>query len=60
MVQQALAQLSGDCQDILDRFFSRDQTYATIGDQLGIPPGTIASRISRCLGKMKDLLKGGR
>jgi RNA polymerase sigma factor (sigma-70 family) len=60
MVQQALTQLSGDCQDILDRFFSRDQTYATIGDQLGIPPGTIASRISRCLGKMKDLLKGGR
>jgi RNA polymerase sigma factor (sigma-70 family) len=60
VVHQALGQLSGDCQEILDRFFSQDQTYATIGDQLGIPPGTIASRISRCLAKMKDLLSEGR
>lgn len=55
-VHQAMDNLSGDCRDILDRFFCRDQTYAVIGSDLGIPPGTIASRISRCLGKLRDLL----
>jgi DNA-directed RNA polymerase specialized sigma24 family protein len=41
---------------MLDRFFTRDQSYARIGAELGIPSGTIASRISRCLGQMRLLL----
>jgi RNA polymerase sigma-70 factor (ECF subfamily) len=55
-VREALAGLSDTCQDILDRFFARDQSYKTIGDELEIPPGTIASRIARCLGRLKDAL----
>jgi RNA polymerase sigma factor (sigma-70 family) len=55
-VQEALESMSEPCRDILDRFFRRDESYAVIGTALGLPSGTIASRISRCLGKLRDLL----
>jgi RNA polymerase sigma factor (sigma-70 family) len=58
-VHEALGRLSGDCREVLDRFFARDESYRTIGDALEIPPGTIASRISRCLEKLRTEL-GGR
>jgi RNA polymerase sigma factor (sigma-70 family) len=53
-VREALGGLSEECQEVLDRFFCRDESYRTIGDALGIPSGTIASRISRCLGKLRE------
>jgi RNA polymerase sigma factor (sigma-70 family) len=46
------------CREILDRFFARDESYRVIGDALGLPAGTIASRISRCLAKLKAELEG--
>jgi DNA-directed RNA polymerase specialized sigma24 family protein len=46
------------CAEILDRFFARDESYRTIGEALGLPPGTIASRISRCLTKLRRKLEG--
>ena len=55
-VRHALTTLPDYCQDMLDRFFARDQTYEVIGVELSIPPGTIASRISRCLGKLRTAL----
>ena len=58
VVREALARLSGDCREILDRFFARDESYRTIGEALGIPGGTIASRISRCLQRLRDELTG--
>jgi RNA polymerase sigma-70 factor (ECF subfamily) len=57
-VREALATLSGACQEILDRFFARDQSYKTISDELDIPSGTIASRIARCLGRLRETLEG--
>jgi RNA polymerase sigma factor (sigma-70 family) len=57
-VRDAMARLSADCQEIIDRFFARDESYRTIGDALDIPPGTIASRISRCLAKLREDLAG--
>jgi RNA polymerase sigma factor (sigma-70 family) len=51
-VREALATLPEACQDILDRFFARDESYRTISEALGLPAGTIASRISRCLGRL--------
>jgi RNA polymerase sigma-70 factor (ECF subfamily) len=57
-VHEALALLPDHCQEILDRFFARDESYRTIGDALDIPAGTIASRISRCLVKLRDSLEG--
>ena len=53
-VREALAELSEECQEVLDRFFCRDESYRTIGEALGIASGTIASRISRCLGKLRE------
>jgi RNA polymerase sigma-70 factor (ECF subfamily) len=56
-VREALGTLSENCQDILDRFFARDQSYKTIADELDIPSGTIASRIARCLGRLRTALE---
>jgi DNA-directed RNA polymerase specialized sigma24 family protein len=52
-----MAELPENCREILDRFFARDESYRTIGDALGLPAGTIASRISRCLEKLKTLME---
>ena len=57
-VQEAMRELPEPCRDVLDRFFSRDESYRTIGEALDLPPGTIASRISRCLRKLRELLEG--
>jgi RNA polymerase sigma-70 factor (ECF subfamily) len=56
-VREALGGLSENCQDILDRFFARDQSYRTIAEELEIPSGTIASRIARCLARLKDAME---
>jgi len=53
-VREALEQLSQPCQEVLDRFFTRDESYRTIGEALAIPSGTIASRISRCLAQLRE------
>lgn len=52
-VHQALRTLGDACNEILDRFFTRDESYRAIGEELGLPAGTIASRISRCLEKLR-------
>ena len=57
-VHEALAALPEHCREILDRFFARDESYRAIGDALDLPPGTIASRISRCLSKLREALEG--
>jgi RNA polymerase sigma factor (sigma-70 family) len=57
-VREALLTLSDACQEILDRFFARDESYRTISQELDIPSGTIASRIARCLTKLRGELEG--
>jgi RNA polymerase sigma factor (sigma-70 family) len=57
-VHEALADLPEHCQEILDRFFARDESYEAIGEALDIPSGTIASRISRCLAKLREKFEG--
>jgi RNA polymerase sigma factor (sigma-70 family) len=57
-VRAALDKVGDPCREILDRFFCRDESYRTIGDMLEIPSGTIASRISRCLEKVRSELDG--
>jgi RNA polymerase sigma factor (sigma-70 family) len=56
-VHEAMAALPENCREILDRFFAQDESYRTIGEALDLPSGTIASRISRCLDKLKALLE---
>ena len=56
-VREGLARIGEPCSDMLDRFFARDQSYRTIGEELDLPAGTIASRISRCLEKLKGAME---
>jgi RNA polymerase sigma factor (sigma-70 family) len=57
-VRACLDAVGDPCREILDRFFCRDESYKVIGDALELPAGTIASRISRCLAKVKLELEG--
>jgi RNA polymerase sigma factor (sigma-70 family) len=57
-VRASLDAVGEACREILDRFFCRDESYKAIGEALGLPSGTIASRISRCLAKLKVELEG--
>ncbi len=57
IVHEAMAGLPENCREILDRFFAQDQGYRTIAEDLEIAQGTIASRISRCLTKLRDKLQ---
>jgi RNA polymerase sigma-70 factor (ECF subfamily) len=57
-VHAALDGLPEACGDILDRFFAQDQSYRTIAEELSLPQGTIASRISRCLRRLRQVLEG--
>src|SRR4029079_4704679 len=57
-VNEPLAAAPEHCKEILDRFFARDESYKTIGESLDLPAGTIASRISRCLGRLREFLEG--
>ena len=57
MVREALRALDERCQELLDRFFARDEPYRQIAEELDLPMGTVASRISRCLDKLRDLLE---
>lgn len=56
-VRAALEALPAHQREILDRFFVRDESYHVIGEELGLPPGTIASRISRALAALRVQLE---
>jgi RNA polymerase sigma factor (sigma-70 family) len=57
-VRAGLEAIGDACREILDRFFCRDESYRAIGEALELPSGTIASRISRCLSKLRLELEG--
>jgi len=57
-VRAGLDAVGEPCREILDRFFCQDESYRAIGDALALPAGTIASRISRCLTKLRSELEG--
>jgi RNA polymerase sigma factor (sigma-70 family) len=57
-VRACLDAVGDPCREILDRFFCRDESYKAIGEALDLPAGTIASRISRCLAKVRAELEG--
>ncbi len=59
-VREAMSGLPEHCQEILDRFFAHGESYQEISSALEIPMGTIASRISRCLAKLREQLDESR
>ncbi len=56
LVMDALAQLEPACGEVLRRFFLLSQKYAEIAAATGIAEGTVASRIARCLIRLRHLL----
>jgi RNA polymerase sigma-70 factor (ECF subfamily) len=56
-VRRALEELPDPFAEVLRRFFLEDQSYRAIGEALGMPAGTIASRISRGLTMLRELLE---
>jgi RNA polymerase sigma-70 factor, ECF subfamily len=56
-VRRALEELPDPFAEVLRRFFLEDQSYRTIGEAMGMPAGTIASRISRGLTMLRELLE---
>ncbi|HEY2373004.1 MAG TPA: sigma-70 family RNA polymerase sigma factor [Gaiellaceae bacterium] len=57
-IRAGLDAVGDPCREILDRFFCQDESYKVIGEALDLPSGTIASRISRCLTKLRSELEG--
>jgi RNA polymerase sigma factor (sigma-70 family) len=56
VVRAALAGLEAPCREVLNRFFALNQKYAEISKDMGIPEGTVASRIARCLTRLRQVL----
>ena len=53
-IRAAVDELPEACREVVIRFFLRDESYIQISEALDIPAGTIASRISRCLTKLRE------
>ena len=56
-VRRALDELPAPYGEALRRFFVEDESYRTIGAALGVPAGTVASRISRGLTLLRRVLE---
>jgi len=50
----ALRELDEPCQQIVALFFFQGKSYKEIADALAIPEGTVASRLARCLMKLRS------
>jgi RNA polymerase sigma-70 factor, ECF subfamily len=56
---EALGSLEGSCRELITLFFFQGRPYKDIAAALAIPEGTVASRLSRCLEKLRPKV-GGR
>ncbi len=54
VLTQALHRLEPGCRQIIELFFFQAQSYQAIGSALGIPHGTVGSRLARCLTKLRS------
>lgn len=53
---QALAQLPPDQRQVLDKAFYEEKSHSVIAEELGLPLGTVKSRIRLALGRLKALV----
>jgi RNA polymerase sigma-70 factor (ECF subfamily) len=56
LVRDALTRLEAPCGEVLRRFFVMGQKYGEIASAMQIPAGTVASRIARCLVRLRRAL----
>jgi RNA polymerase sigma-70 factor (ECF subfamily) len=59
-VRWAVAQLSEPLQEVVELGVFQDLPYAEVGEILGIPVGTVKSRMSNALKKLKEVLDDKR
>ncbi len=59
-VRWALAQLSDPLRDVVELGVFQDLPYAEVGEILGIPVGTVKSRMSNALKKLKEVFDDKR
>lgn len=57
-VANAIAQLPAEQAELLKIFYFEDKTHNVIADELGLPLGTVKSRLRLALGKLRVLLGG--
>ena len=55
-VRRAVAQLSPGLRDVVELGVFQDLPYAEVGEILGIPTGTVKSRMFNALRKLKEML----
>ena len=59
-VRWAVAQLSEPLREVVELGVFQDLPYAEVGEILGIPVGTVKSRMSNALNKLKEVLDDKR
>ena len=57
LVGEALAQLGGACQEILELRYFGDLSYHEISAELEINEKTVSSRLSKCKGKLETVMR---
>jgi RNA polymerase sigma-70 factor, ECF subfamily len=57
-VHAALDDLPADQRAVVDLAYFQGKTLAEVADELGIPIGTVKSRLHRAFGRLRDLLAG--
>jgi RNA polymerase sigma-70 factor (ECF subfamily) len=57
-VHAALDDLPADQRAVVDLAYFQGKTQAEVADELGIPIGTVKSRLHRAFGRLRDLLAG--
>ena len=56
LVGEALVQLGGACQEILELRYFGDLSYHEISAELEINEKTVSSRLSKCRGKLETVM----
>ena len=58
ILRNAMALLPPEQQDVLKRAFFEDTPHSAIAEQMGLPLGTVKSRIRLAFAKLRDALEG--
>ncbi len=58
LVRKALESLGDECRRMIMAYFLQERTYAELAVELGVPVGTVKSRLFRCLKRAHAILSG--
>lgn len=56
-LRAAVSALGEPCSETIGLYFFRNLTQAEVARSLGVPAGTVAARLSRCLRRLRDALQ---